>query len=242
MLTVIKALHTAIYAVMVAAILYILYCGITGTLSLLLAVSIGLVALEGAVFLGNGRKCPLTALAQRYGDPEGYVGDIFLPEWLARRTFSVFSSLSVLGLLLVAIRLLSVCGNAEVPSGLRRAGAKCRLSWCRTRHRSLMLDNSGSRVRSPDIHRQLPDVVVQGNGDTFHDKDRLGKEACKLVTIARLKARMIGCLGGILQKVIEGLDGHIRVCLISGCVRLAQLVSGCGTDCFVLSHRLSAPS
>ena len=107
MLTAIKTLHTAVYAVMVAAIFYVLYCGVTGTLDALLAVSIGLVGLEGAVFFGNGRKCPLTALAKQYGDPKGYVGDLFCPEWLSRRTFSIFTSLFVLGLLLVAIRLLS---------------------------------------------------------------------------------------------------------------------------------------
>jgi hypothetical protein len=106
MLTTIKTVHTAIYAVMVAAIFYVIYCGITGTLNVLLAVSIGLVGLEGAVFFGNGRKCPLTALAKQYGDPKGYVGDVFLPEWLAQRTFSVFTSMFVVGLLLVVLRLL----------------------------------------------------------------------------------------------------------------------------------------
>jgi hypothetical protein len=107
MLRTIKAVHTAVYAVMVAAIFYVLYCGITGTRSILLAVSIGLVCLEGVVFFVNGRKCPLTALAKQYGDPKGYVGDLFCPEWLSRRTFSIFTSLFVLGLLLVGFRLLS---------------------------------------------------------------------------------------------------------------------------------------
>jgi len=92
MLTTVKAVHTAIYAVLVAAIFYIVYCGITGKLNVMLAVSVGLVGLEGVMFFGNGRKCPLTDLAKKYGDPKGYVGDIFLPEWLARRTFSVFTS------------------------------------------------------------------------------------------------------------------------------------------------------
>jgi hypothetical protein len=108
MLKTIKAVHTAIYAVMVAAIFYVLYCGITGTLNVLLALSIGLVGLEGVVFFVNGRKCPLTALAKQYGDPKGYVGDLFCPEWLSRRTFSIFTSLFVLGLLLVAFRLFYV--------------------------------------------------------------------------------------------------------------------------------------
>ncbi len=52
-------------------------------------------------------KCPLTALAQHYANPKGYVGDVFLPEWLARRTFLIFTSLSVIGLLLVLVRVLS---------------------------------------------------------------------------------------------------------------------------------------
>ena len=107
MLTTIKAVHTAIYAVMVAAIFYVLYCGVTGTLNILLAVSIGLIGLEGVIFFGNGRKCPLTALAKQYGDPKGYVGDLFCPEWLSSRTFSIFTSLFVFGLLLVVVRLLS---------------------------------------------------------------------------------------------------------------------------------------
>ena len=107
MLTTIKAVHTAIYAVMVAAIFYVLYCGVTGTLNILLAVSIGLIGLEGVIFFGNGRKCPLTALAKQYGDPKGYVGDLFCPEWLSSRTFSIFTSLFVFGLLLVAFRLMS---------------------------------------------------------------------------------------------------------------------------------------
>jgi|WetSurMetagenome_2_1015567.scaffolds.fasta_scaffold872130_1 hypothetical protein len=106
MLTAIKVLHTAIYALMVAAIFFILYCGITGTRNLMLAISIGLICLEGAVFFGNGRMCPLTNLAKKYGDPKGYVGDLFCPEWLSRRTFSVFTTLFLIGLVLVAIRLV----------------------------------------------------------------------------------------------------------------------------------------
>ena len=120
--------------------------------------------------------------------------------------------------------------------------SQCGLSWWRTRHRSLTLDNSGSHVRSHDLHRQLPDVVVQGSRDTFHDKDLLGKEACKLVTIARLTARMIGCLGRIFEKVFKELDVHVRVRLMVRCVRLARVMIGCGTDCFALARSLSALS
>jgi len=108
MLTAIKTLHTAICAAMVAAIFYALYCGVTGRLNVLLAVSIGLVGLEGAIFFGNGRKCPLTFLAKRYGDPKGHVGDLVCPEWLSNRTFSIFTSLFTVGLVLVLVRLLTI--------------------------------------------------------------------------------------------------------------------------------------
>jgi hypothetical protein len=108
MLTAIKAAHTIIYGVMVAAIFYVLYCGITGIVDVMLGMSIGLVCLEGVVFFSNGRKCPLTNLAQRYGDPKGYVGDLFCPKWLSRRTFSIFTTLFLIGLMLVVFRLISV--------------------------------------------------------------------------------------------------------------------------------------
>ena len=58
MLTTVKAVHTAIYAVMVAAIFYVLYCGVTGTLNVLLAVSIGLVGLEVGSVLWERAEVP----------------------------------------------------------------------------------------------------------------------------------------------------------------------------------------
>lgn len=41
------------------------------------------VAGEGLVFAGNGFRCPLTALAKRYGAESGSVTDIYLPDWFA---------------------------------------------------------------------------------------------------------------------------------------------------------------
>jgi hypothetical protein len=99
--------HTLIYAVMVAAILYILYCGLTETTGTPLFVAIGLVTVEAIIFLGNGRRCPLTTVAQRLGDPTGHVGDTFLPERWTQYTFRVFGSLFVLGLVLVVINALA---------------------------------------------------------------------------------------------------------------------------------------
>jgi hypothetical protein len=100
-LRIVKSTHTLIYVVMASATLYVFYCGLAGRHDSYLAVAIGLVLLEGAVFLGNGMRCPLTELAQRYGDTKGYVGDTLFPEACTRYTFRIFGSLFAIGLVLV---------------------------------------------------------------------------------------------------------------------------------------------
>ena len=105
-LTTVKTLHTALYLLQVAAILCILVAGITGRRIPWLRHAFALTAIESAVFLGNGRRCPLTTLAKRWGDPKGYVGDTFFSERCTRHTFSLFGSLLGLGTALVFLRRL----------------------------------------------------------------------------------------------------------------------------------------
>jgi hypothetical protein len=105
-LALVKTVHTVFYMVQVAAIVYILAAGVTGRRGRYLPHAFALVAFESAVFIGNGRRCPLTALAKRWGDPKGYVGDTFFSERCTRHTFSVFGSLLALGTGLIALRAL----------------------------------------------------------------------------------------------------------------------------------------
>ena len=105
-LAVVRRAHTIIYIVMACATLYVFYCGLSGRRDLLLTISAVLVAFEGLVFLGNGLRCPLTTLAQRYGDPTGHVGDTLFPERCTRYTFRVFGSLYAIGVVLIAIEYI----------------------------------------------------------------------------------------------------------------------------------------
>ncbi len=91
----IKSFHTIIYIVMVAAIFYVLYAGIAKTYNVLLYVSLGLLAVESVVFVGNGMRCPLTKMAQDCGTDGGYVGDTFLPEKFTRYTFRFLSLIHI---------------------------------------------------------------------------------------------------------------------------------------------------
>jgi hypothetical protein len=105
----IKALHTAIFLVMSAAILFILFSGLTRTETPLLTVALGLVLLEVAVYTLNGWRCPLTHWAQQYGDPSGHdlLADLFLPPTLARKIPLVCGGLFAVGVLVLLVNLLS---------------------------------------------------------------------------------------------------------------------------------------
>lgn len=100
-LAIVKVVHTVIYIVMANATLYVFVAGVMGLHDGVVWTAVGLVALEAVVFFGNGMRCPLTTLAQKYGDPSGHVGDTLFPEACTRYTFRVFGTLFVVGLLLI---------------------------------------------------------------------------------------------------------------------------------------------
>lgn len=101
-----KLLHTVIWAFFVAVIGYVLYCGLANDISQRTWVAAGLILLEGLVLLVFGGRCPLTLVARTYSDSDRDNFDIFLPNWLARYNKLIFTSLYVVGLLLLGYRLL----------------------------------------------------------------------------------------------------------------------------------------
>ena len=103
-LAAVRSIHTAIYVVMAAATLVLVYAGVTGASGWWLWVALGLLAVETVVFVGNGLRCPFTAMAVRYGATSGHVFDTFLPARATRYTFRVFGTLMVLGLVLLVLR------------------------------------------------------------------------------------------------------------------------------------------
>jgi hypothetical protein len=106
----IKSIHTLIFLLMSAAILYILYSGLTRTYTPLLTVALALVILEVIVYGLNRFRCPLTKWAQHYGDPTGndLIADLFLPPSLARLIPLVCGGLFALSLLLLLFNLLTM--------------------------------------------------------------------------------------------------------------------------------------
>ena len=105
-LLVIKWVHTLIWLFFVAVILYILYSGIFDDVDKYTWVGIGLIIGEGIVLLIFKMFCPLTVMARKYSDSDKDNFDIFLPNWLAKYNKLIFTSLYVIGLIIVLIRIL----------------------------------------------------------------------------------------------------------------------------------------
>lgn len=104
----IKLLHTLVFIVESAAILYILYSGLFNVRGTGLVIAVILIMAEIIVYVGNGTRCPLTKVARQLGDATGndFIADIFLPERFARLIPMVCGGLAVIGLLIVGLRLV----------------------------------------------------------------------------------------------------------------------------------------
>jgi hypothetical protein len=66
-LTLLRAVHTAIYVLMSASTFAVLYAAVAGIREPWVWVALSLLVAEITVFVGNGMKCPFTAAAMRYG-------------------------------------------------------------------------------------------------------------------------------------------------------------------------------
>ncbi len=101
----VKALHSVAVLVFAAAAGYLIYCGLSGARTALMVWALVAVAVEAALYVGFGRKCPLTMLARWLGDEGGHD---YLFEWLlgTRRIWlvsRVLAGLAGLGVLMIAV-------------------------------------------------------------------------------------------------------------------------------------------
>ncbi|WP_430424302.1 hypothetical protein [Phenylobacterium sp.] len=107
-LTLVRAVHTAIYVVMAGSAFVLLYAGVTGAHGVWLWVAGGLMSVECVVFIASGMRCPLTAVAQANGAERRGVSDTFFPERLTRHTLRVFAPIIAVAALLLAARALGL--------------------------------------------------------------------------------------------------------------------------------------
>jgi len=83
-LTALRGMHTAIWFSVEAEVFYLVFSGLARRTGRSVDLAAAIVALETAVFVLDGFRCPLTKLARSLGSEEASVTDLFLPGWLAR--------------------------------------------------------------------------------------------------------------------------------------------------------------
>ena len=92
----IKVVHTLAWLSIESCVVYVLHAGFAGRTDKRVGMAAAVVAGETLVFAGNGFRCPLTALATRYGAERGSVTDIYLPHWFAHNMPAIHTPLLVL--------------------------------------------------------------------------------------------------------------------------------------------------
>ena len=98
-LIIVKTIHTLIWIFLNLVIFYMLYAAIAGKLDMWLWIGYGLFALEGITLLIFKYFCPLTLIARKYSNSTKDNFDIYLPNWLAKYTKKIYTS--ILGLIFI---------------------------------------------------------------------------------------------------------------------------------------------
>jgi hypothetical protein len=106
-LVAVKLIHTLIWLFFNVVIFYMLYAAIRDEISIWFWIGLGLIFLEGLTLLAFKFFCPLTLVARKYSNSTKDNFDIYLPNWLAKYTKLIYTSIVVLIIIIAACRLLS---------------------------------------------------------------------------------------------------------------------------------------
>ncbi len=106
-LMLIKAIHTLVWIFFNVVIFYMLYAVLADKIDKWLWICFGLVILEGLTLLLFKFFCPLTIIARRYSDSTRDNFDIYLPNWLARYTKLIYTSIVGVIIVILIYRLMT---------------------------------------------------------------------------------------------------------------------------------------
>lgn len=104
-LVLVKLIHTLIWIFFNIVIFYLLYAVLTNNIDRWVWIGYGLIALEGLVLLLFKFTCPLTLIARRYSNSARDNFDIYLPNWLAKNTKLIYTSLMTIIIIITAFQL-----------------------------------------------------------------------------------------------------------------------------------------
>jgi hypothetical protein len=106
-LELIKIIHSTIWAFYNVVIFYFLYAVIANKIDKWVWICLGLIAVEGIVLFIFQNVCPVTVIARKYSDSQKDNFDIYLPNWLARYNKLIYSTIVLVGVLILLYRLFT---------------------------------------------------------------------------------------------------------------------------------------
>ena len=106
-LMLIKAVHTLVWIFFNVVIFYMLYAVLADNIDKWFWICFGLVILEGLTLLLFKFFCPLTIMARKYSDSTRDNFDIYLPNWLARYTKLIYTSIVWVIILILMYRMIT---------------------------------------------------------------------------------------------------------------------------------------
>lgn len=119
-LAAVKAVHTAIFVSISAAVALTVWDGLRGRPTKRTAIAGSVVLGESLLYISNNHVCPLTPLAEEFGAERGSVVDLCLPTAVARQIPLVAGSAALLALALNLRALLRRdCPGRSGPVGPR---------------------------------------------------------------------------------------------------------------------------
>ncbi len=105
-LIIIKIIHTLIWLFFNFVIFYMLYAVSVGKIDASLWIGYGLFILEGITLLIFKLSCPLTIMARKYSNSAKDNFDIYLPNWLAKYTKLIYTTILMFIIVLTLYQLL----------------------------------------------------------------------------------------------------------------------------------------
>jgi len=103
----IKLAHSIVWLILGTTTFYIFYSGLINRVTIYTWIAIATIVGEGIVLLSLKWTCPLTIMARKYSDSQKDNFDIFLPNWLARHNKTIFTTMFIVGVILVIYRKLN---------------------------------------------------------------------------------------------------------------------------------------
>lgn len=103
----VKVIHTFVWLFFNFVIFYMFYAVLMDKIDIWLWIGYSLVILEGLTLLLFKFFCPLTIIARKYSDSTKDNFDIYLPNWLARNTKLIYTSIMILIVIITIYRLLT---------------------------------------------------------------------------------------------------------------------------------------